>query len=124
MTKAITAKTTAGFKGYKPNWSTEPGMAAFLAANDPAATPGFKVELPTLIVQGTEDGFVPEPLNAAFSAKLIAAGSPVTYRTYSGTDHLSIVKAANSDVLAFLSNLLPVRRQLRRNVGHRGRLDE
>lgn len=117
VTKTVTAKTPAGFRGFKADWSTEPAMAAFLAANDPAAIPSFRLRLPTLIAQGTDDGFVAEPLTAAFSAKLVAIGSPVTYRTYAATDHLSIVKAANSDVLAFLTRLLPTHRHWRGQSG-------
>lgn len=113
VTKAVAAKDPVGFKGFKADWSTEPAMAAFLAANDPAANPRLKLKLPTLIAQGADDGFVPEPLTAAFSVKLAANGSQVTYRRYSATDHLSIVKAASSDVLSFLNRLLPPRRFMR-----------
>jgi hypothetical protein len=46
--------------GKKDQWTTVPEMAAFLSVNDPAVALGFNVPLPTLIVQGTTDAFVPE----------------------------------------------------------------
>lgn len=106
VTQAVTTKTPEGFLGFKAQWSTTPEMKAFLAANDPAVTPGFTLRLPTLIVQGTKDGSVLEPLTAAFSSKLIATGAPVTYRTYEGADHFTVIRKANTDMLVFLKGIL------------------
>lgn len=106
ITQAVTSKTTEGFLGFKAQWSKTPEMKAFLAANDPAVTPGFTLRLPTLIVQGTKDGSVLEPLAAAFSSKLIESGAPVTYRTYEGADHFTVIRKANTDMLAFLKEIL------------------
>ncbi len=106
VTQAIKAKTPTAFSGFIPQWSTTPEMSAFLAANDPAVMPGFALRVPTLIVQGTADVFVPEPLDLAFTAKLIAAGDPVTYHTYQGKDHFTIIPAATPEVLTFLAQYL------------------
>lgn len=105
VTKAIQAKGQARFAGLKPGWDKTPRMAAFLARNDLAVKPGFTMHRPTLIVQGTDDLFVPEPLNTAFAARLKALGGPVTYKRYPGADHFTIIKRADADVLAFLRML-------------------
>jgi dipeptidyl aminopeptidase/acylaminoacyl peptidase len=58
-----------------------------------------------LIVQGTDDAFVPEPLTTAFVTRLKARGAPVTYKRYPGADHFTLIKQSDADVLAFLHNL-------------------
>ena len=98
---AIQAKGTA-FRGFKPGWAANPRMKAFLAANDPAVMPGVTLRKPTLIVQGTADTFVLEPLTTKFVAKLRAAGAPITYKEYPGADHFTVIRQAEADVLAFL----------------------
>jgi alpha-beta hydrolase superfamily lysophospholipase len=90
------------FEGVKPGWADTPQMRAFLQANDPAVTPGFTLKRPTLIVQGTLDPLVLEPLTTKFVAKLKAKGAPVTYRKYPGADHFTVIRRANADVLDFL----------------------
>lgn len=90
------------FAGVKPGWADTPRMRAFLAANDPAVTPGFTVSRPTLIVQGTEDPLVLEPQTTRFAGRLTTSGAPVTYKRYDGADHFSIIRQADADVLAFL----------------------
>ncbi|WP_157944574.1 alpha/beta hydrolase family protein [Mangrovicella endophytica] len=98
---AVKAKGEA-FDGLKTDWASNPEMKAFLAANDPAAAPDFSLKRPTLVVQGTADGFVLEPLTTAFVERLRGKGAPVTYKTYPGADHFSIIRSADADVLAFL----------------------
>ncbi len=105
ITKAIQAKGLARFAGLKPGWDKTPRMGAFLSKNDAAVTPGFTLHRPTLIVQGTADTFVPEPLTTAFVARLKARGATVTYKRYPGADHFTIIKQADADVLAFLQML-------------------
>ncbi len=93
----------ASFAGLKPGWAETPQMHAFLAANDPTVTPGFTLHHPTLIVQGSEDPLVPEPLNTRFADQLRAREAPVTYKVYPGADHFTIIRRADADVLAFLA---------------------
>lgn len=106
LTKAVSAKAPGTFSGFDAQWSAVPEMSAFLAANDPAVEPGFNLRLPTLIVQGTADAFVPEPLTTTFANKLIAAGDPVSYFVYSGADHFTLIKDATPDVLIYLGKHL------------------
>lgn len=103
---AVKAKGEA-FDGLKKDWASNPDMQAFLAANDPAASPDFSLRRPTLIVQGTADGFVLEPLTTAFVERLRGKGAPVIYKTYPGADHFSIIRSADADVLAFLRERFP-----------------
>lgn len=105
ITKAVEARGQARFAGLKPGWEKTPRMRAFLAENDLAVKREFTMRLPTLIVQGTNDTFVPEPLTTAFAARLKARGAPVTYKRYPNADHFTIIKQADADVLAFLGTL-------------------
>lgn len=91
------------FGGFKPGWSDSATMKAFLQSNDPAAVPGFKIAGPTLIVQGTSDIFVQEPLTTAFVNVQAGRGAPVAYRVYTGSDHGSIVIDAKDQVLSYLA---------------------
>jgi len=93
----------ASFAGMKPDWAETPQMRAFLLANDPAVTPGFTLRHPTLIVQGTADPLVPEPLNTRFAKQLRTRGAPMTYKVYPGADHFTVIRRADADVLAFLA---------------------
>jgi len=103
----VATKTPALFDGYKPSWDTDPSMSAFLAANDPGAMPGFKVLKPTLVLQGTTDANVFESQVAGLVADMTAAGSPaLTYKTYAGANHQTVVPSATVDALAFLATLL------------------
>lgn len=105
ITKAIQPKGQSQFAGIKPAWEKATGMEAFLTKNDLAIAPGFTLRLPTLIVQGTADTFVPEPLTTAFVARLQARSATVTYKRYPGADHFTLIKLADADVLAFLQTL-------------------
>ncbi len=106
ITEAVRAKTVGAFSGFDPNWAHVPVMSAFLAANDPAETPGFTLEHPTLILQGGRDVSVPEPMTAAFTEKLIAARAPVIYRSYPEADHFTVVPEAMPAALDFLARHL------------------
>ena len=97
------ARKGDAFRGMKPDWSTNPRMRAFLAANDQGEMEAFTLYRPALIVQGTDDTFVSAPLNTALAARLRDAGAPLTYKLYPGADHFAVLPQANSDVLAFLA---------------------
>ncbi|MBP2302383.1 alpha/beta hydrolase [Azospirillum picis] len=90
------------FEGLKADWASQPQMHAFLAANDPAVTPGYTLRQPALIVQGKADPFVLETLQTQFADKLKAGGAPLTYKVYDGADHFSVIRRADADVLDFL----------------------
>ena len=102
LVKAAVAGKGEAFRGLKPDWATTPRMHAFLAANDQGEMKTFMLHHPALIVQGTEDAFVSEPLNTALAARLRDAGAPLTYKLYPGADHFSVLPQSDNDVLAFL----------------------
>ena len=103
----VAAKTPALFIGFKPGWDTDPAMSAFLSANDPGVIAGFVVRKPTLVLQGTADANVFESQVAALVAKLQAAGSSqLTYQTYAGANHQTVVPAGTPDMIAFLDSIL------------------
>jgi alpha-beta hydrolase superfamily lysophospholipase len=107
VSTAVATKTPANFAGFKAGWDTDPAMSAFLAANDPGAINGFVVRKPTLVLQGTADANVFESQVALLVAKLQAAGSPaVTYKTYAGANHQTVVPAGTVDTIAFLDSIL------------------
>ncbi len=105
IANAIKAKSSGTFAGYKRGWAHNPQMKAFLAANDTAVQPGFTLHRPILIAQGTADTFVLKSLTSALVAKLHRKHAPVTYRTYAGDDHFSVIKDATPAVLTFLRSL-------------------
>jgi pimeloyl-ACP methyl ester carboxylesterase len=101
LSKAVTAKG-ATFDGFKEDWATVPKMAAFLAANDPAVDPGFHLNKPTFIALGPDDAFVFENTTRALVARLKAAGTAVTYNEYPHTDHFTVIRASQPDIMGFL----------------------
>jgi alpha-beta hydrolase superfamily lysophospholipase len=104
---AVATKTPALFDGFKPAWDTDPSMKAFLLANDPGAIAGFKVLKPTLVLQGTADANVFESQVAGLVTDMTSAGSTsLTYKTYVGANHQTVIPAATADALAFLATLL------------------
>ncbi len=104
LSKAIAARG-AKFEGFKENWASDPKMATFLAANDPAANPNFRLKKPTFISLGPDDAFVFLNTTRALVARLKADGTPVTYNEYPGTDHFTVIRAAQPDTMAFLKQL-------------------
>jgi len=102
VSTAVATKTPALFDGFRPAWDADAAMSAFLSANDPNAMPGFKVLKPTLVLQGTADANVFESQVAALVGKMQAAGSPsLTYKTYAGANHQTVVPSGTADMLAF-----------------------
>jgi alpha-beta hydrolase superfamily lysophospholipase len=96
----------AAFRGLHADWAQQPRMKAFLATNDQAANPNYRITTPTLIVQGGADTFVLAGLNTPFAARQQAAGAPLTYKLYDTADHFTVIRQANADVLAFLKSRL------------------
>lgn len=107
VSTAVATKTPALFAGFKPGWDTDPAMSAFLAANDPGAIPGFTVHKPTLVLQGTADANVFESQVAGLVAKMQAAGATdLTYKTYAGANHQTVVPLGTADMIAFFNLVL------------------
>ncbi|KER69047.1 hypothetical protein HR51_25965 [Burkholderia cepacia] len=103
----ISTKTSAGYAGFNPQWSGVPEMQAYLAANDPAVAPYFRLTAPTLILQGTADVFVQPTLTSELVSRLQATTPPppsLAYKTYPGKDHGTVMTVAAPDVIAFLSS--------------------
>ena len=104
LSKAVAAKG-ATFDGFRQDWASNPKMAAFLAANDPAANPNFRLKKPTFISLGPDDAFVFLNTTRALVARLSADGAAVTYNEYPGTDHFTVIRAAQPDTMSFLKQL-------------------
>ena len=81
-------------------------MQAYLAANDPAVEPNFRLTAPTLILQGTADVFVQPTLTNELVSRLQATTPPpsLAYKTYPGMDHATVMTVAAPEVIAFLSS--------------------
>ncbi|MET3579821.1 pimeloyl-ACP methyl ester carboxylesterase [Mesorhizobium robiniae] len=101
LSKAVTAKGET-FDGLKGDWATAPKMAAFLAENDPAVDPDFRLKKPTFIALGPDDAFVFENTTRALVSRLKADGTPVTYNEYPRTDHFTVIRASQPDIMGFL----------------------
>jgi pimeloyl-ACP methyl ester carboxylesterase len=79
-------------------------VTAKIAANDPD---GLKIKAPVLIEQGLSDTTVLPPLDQALSQELTKLGDTITYHTYAGATHGSVLTAAAKDATAFLRKHLP-----------------
>lgn len=102
----MAAKTPAAYRGFSAQWATNTSMQAFLQANDSAVATGFRVTKPTLVLQGTADPFVFEALQTPLVTRWQTAGMPLTYKTFAGADHGSIMTQGQADMLAFLGTIL------------------
>jgi alpha-beta hydrolase superfamily lysophospholipase len=60
------------------------------------------LQVPTLVLQGTDDSAVTEPRTAELIDALCAAGNSVIYKTYDGLEHTPTVPASFDDALAFI----------------------
>ena len=98
---AVAAQGDA-FDGWRAGWAQVPAVRAFLERNDPGVMPDFAITQPTLVMQGTADVFVLEPLSTALFEAHLAKGEPLSYKVYPGSDHGSIVIDAAADMLAFI----------------------
>ena len=95
------------FQGFRSDWASAPGMDEFLATNDIGASTSFSLKAPTLIAQGTNDVFVLKSTTDALVTKLETPTAPtLTYKTFDGADHGTIVTEAIPDVLSFLAERL------------------
>jgi len=75
-----------------------------LGKNDPEH---LRIKTPLFIAQGTADTTVFKVFTDQLDQQLVQLGAKVDYRAYTGVDHGGIVKAADTDALAF------ARRELR-----------
>ncbi len=103
----VADKTPAAYQGFSPTWADDPAMKAFLQANDSAVASGFTIAKPTLVLQGTADPFVFEALQTPLIDQWQTAGMPITYKTFTGADHSTIMTQGSADMLAFLKTLMP-----------------
>jgi fermentation-respiration switch protein FrsA (DUF1100 family) len=63
---------------------------------------GTSVDIPLLIVHGTEDELLPLELTEALAKKLSNAGTPVEFLAVEGGDHLFLPWTAREEVWEFL----------------------
>ncbi|MGI8552860.1 MAG: alpha/beta hydrolase family protein [Dehalococcoidia bacterium] len=101
---AISAKGLDAFSGFKADWAKQPDIARFLAQND-AANLNLKVSTPLLVLEGDADNIVWQSAVTPVVEQMIANGSPVTYKTFPGADHGSVLAAGAPDMLAFLHSI-------------------
>jgi len=83
----------------QPNWADVPAVARFAATNRPDQVRGFG---PILLLQGTADRVIPEPLTRQAAVNLCKLGDRVQYQTYEGIDHDPVVYASLRDQLAWI----------------------
>jgi pimeloyl-ACP methyl ester carboxylesterase len=77
-------------------------VIAALTANDPD---GLKIKAPVLIEQGTADTTVLPTFDQELSQSLTMAGDKVTYNTWPGATHGSVLTAAAKDATSFITKL-------------------
>lgn len=108
-TDTFVAISTLGptvFAGVKPGWYNQPDVARFLAKNDAGQLTNLTISTPLLVLQGDADVVVREQAVAGVVSQLIANGSPVTFRTFPGAGHDTVLAAGSGDMLAFLRRIL------------------
>jgi pimeloyl-ACP methyl ester carboxylesterase len=84
---------------FKRSWRDSEPLRLFVSRNAPGEV------LPTgplLLAQGTGDKVVAPQLTTALDQHLCALGATVDYATYPGVEHVPLVGAAKSDVLAWV----------------------
>ena len=101
--------STSSFGGLAPaqifNSGVDLGpLETALGQSDPEH---LRIKTPLMIAQGTSDTTVFKAFTDQLDQELVKLGAKVDYKTYNGVDHGAIVKAADSDALAF------ARRELR-----------
>ncbi|MFZ9723519.1 MAG: alpha/beta hydrolase family protein [Burkholderiaceae bacterium] len=102
--QTIAPKAPGSFEGFRADWASASGMKEFLATNDVGASSSFSLKAPTLIAQGTNDIFVLKSTTDALVSKLGTQSAPtLTYKTFPGADHGTIITQATPEVLAFLA---------------------
>ena len=74
-----------------------------MAANDPE---DLTIRVPLLIAQGKDDTTVFPTFTDQTVADLKGRGTKVTYRTYKGVTHTTVVEAARRDADRFLDRAL------------------
>jgi pimeloyl-ACP methyl ester carboxylesterase len=97
------------------NTSPSSSISGGILAHNPLAIPEIQTLLhqnsagnraagaPLFIAQGSADTTIPQVLTDAFVKKACAAGDTVDYRTYPGATHGSVIIAAQTDMVAWLT---------------------
>jgi pimeloyl-ACP methyl ester carboxylesterase len=73
-------------------------LEAALGKSDPEH---LRIRTPLMIAQGTADTTVFKAFTDQLDQELTKLGSKIDYKTYTGVDHGGVVRAADSDALAF-----------------------
>jgi alpha-beta hydrolase superfamily lysophospholipase len=86
---------------FRPGWSTNPIVAAHMAANDPGGTP---TESPVLVVQGTADLLIIASTTESMVNERLCAGQHDTVQLalYQGDDHGTILTDSQAMVAAWV----------------------
>ncbi|QCQ93891.1 alpha/beta fold hydrolase [Rhodococcus sp. SGAir0479] len=72
---------------------------------DEQAPGRLKPTVPTLVLQGTKDVLITEPVSRGLVQELCANGSEVGYKTYEGADHRAAIPASFDDAAQFFHTL-------------------
>lgn len=104
-TFAAIAAAPDGFAGIQPTWYQQPEVARFLSENDSGELSDLAIKQPLLVLQGDADVVVYEQAVTALVAQLAGTGSPVSFRTYPGAGHDTVLAAGAGDMLEFLKQL-------------------
>jgi pimeloyl-ACP methyl ester carboxylesterase len=87
---------------FRAGYATAP-LLKVVAANDPE---DLTIRVPLLIAQGLSDTTVFPTYTDQMVADLKRRGAKLTYKTYDGVNHTSVVEASRADADAFLDKLL------------------
>jgi acetyl esterase/lipase len=83
--------------------ATVPGWSDAYRANDAGHT---ATTVPIFLYHGDADNLIPVSVSHTLLQDYCALGVPVSLKTYPGADHVSVITAAVSDILAFANGRL------------------
>jgi pimeloyl-ACP methyl ester carboxylesterase len=88
-----------GVFGLRRDFLSNASVAAWIRRNEPAQGPSSG---PILLVQGTNDQFLPVEVTQSLARRLCSNGDAVNYLLFNGADHDAVLHQAYDVVLAWL----------------------
>jgi alpha-beta hydrolase superfamily lysophospholipase len=99
--QALARQSSVSAHLFQPNFTSNPVLKRYLAANSPGAS---KTASPILVLQGTADTTIPDLLAQGFEkTQCPAVHDTLALRLYPGATHTTILSASAADMLAWIS---------------------
>ncbi len=87
---------------FNPNAATDPNVIQDASLNDAGSVP---TKAPILLLQGTSDSTIPQPLSDAYNQQACTSDHDVVdYKLYKGARHSTVMDVAQNDVLNWVAD--------------------